>query len=428
MAGCEKELLNDNSGVVYTEYNMEDSTYTNPFIFDNYGYKHDRPTSLGMFNALKKAFMLSQVRWTPIAKVPSVYDYPYPAGTERIGVPYSLAQTNNGYLGMDVSLYTFLTALHNPRSVMYTINLKLPPYNGFDCAPYYGAVCSSSVWYALGVPAPYYTRKIHSVPNLKEMDTLTIKDIQLCDVLWTQGHVAMVFDIERDSDDTIVAVSVFETTTSNHLDGVIRRYELVDFQGRWDRSKWVVYRYQDFDHNTFIADDAFVISQGLLIPTFKYNNEICTERGDKASYTDQETVLINILSDSYSTIELYRNDCLYVSRTISSSDEIFSNLPAGSYKARLSQNSKFSEFTSFEVVNTNVNVSYNSLVEVMFSSMNGVPEYVEFCDSKERPEKIYILTPEQVLQGCISVSYSYEYCKVHFRGAYGRVCPPKIKI
>ena len=429
LSGCEKEdLMEYNVNLYNDDYNTDDSTYANPFIIVDYGYKHDKPTSKGMFNALKKAFMLAQVRWVPVGEVPSVYGSPYPAGEERTGVPYSLAQTSNTYIGLDVSLYTFLTALHNPRSVMYTRNLRLPPYNGFDCAPYYGAVCSSSVWYALGVPAPYYTRNIRAVPHLNKMDTLTATDVQLCDVLWSTGHVVMVFDIERDSSDSIVAVSIFETTRTNRLDGTIRRYEFKDFQNRWNQNNWILYRYNDFEHNTFIADDDFIISQGLLIPSFAYNNDICTERGDKVSYLEQDTILINILSDSYNTIELYRNDCLYVSRTIHSQNELFYNLPAGTYKARLSQGTQFSNFTSFEVINANVCVSVGSKVEVQFSSSNGVPEYVEFCDREDRPEKVYILTSEQIVRGSISVDYSYEFCKVHFRGKYGRVCLPKIKV
>ena len=44
-----------------------------------------------------------------------------------------------------------MTAIHNPRSKIYTEKLDQSPYHGYNCKAYYGTVCSGLVSYALGI-------------------------------------------------------------------------------------------------------------------------------------------------------------------------------------------------------------------------------------------------------------------------------------
>ena len=388
---------------------------------------HDQPGSEGVSNALAKARLVAGIDWMPLDNMPSVYDSPYFAGENRLGLPYSLAQKSNGYVGLDVTFYTFMTALHNPRSVLYTENLALPPYNGFDAAPYYGSVCSTSVWYVLGVKAPYYTYSIGQNKALIKREELPADSIQLCDVLWNSGHVALVYDIGRDVCDSIKKVVVFETTRRLKHDSKLVEYSFEGFQNRWDNNGWVIYRPKDLSNNP-AAEEPFCWLNGHLIPQFSYNEDLCTNRGDKVAYAVGDTVVINVFSEDYPELELFKDGELYQVKIVDGDDIVFRNLPYGSYMARLINGDRTSEYISFEMIDINVSYTIGDKLTVYFSSANAVPEFMSLGDIRECPYYCTIFTSTQVAQGSATVTLNGEYLKVHFRGQYGRVSNKKIKI
>ena len=385
-------------------------------------YIHDQPANDGVACALAKARMVAGIEWTPISIIPSVYSDPYSAGIMRKGLPYSLAQKVNGYVGLDVSFYTFLTAIHNPYSVMYTENLRKKPYFGFDCAPYYGSVCATSVWYVLGIKAPYYTSAINAIPDLKRREDLSLDSIKLCDVLWKNGHVAMIYDIAREEgNNNIKKVTIFETTTSNRVDSHLKEFTYDDYVKRWKISGWVIYRPKDLSNNTFNESSDFNAETTDIIPLFRYNDDICTSRGDCVAYPLGDEVIINILSKQYNYIEVYRDGELYEKRDITSTSEIFKGLPYGDYKARLVSGDFVSDYTYFEVIDINVSHSGNEKITVFFSSKNANPEFMSLGDERECPYYCYIFSEKNKKAGSITVNKVMNYLKVHFRGKYGRV-------
>ena len=110
----------------------------------------DRPTSEGMKNALLRAQQLAKLRWTPVKPLPAIVSTgipdvsPYhiflPAYKPQVGANYAaVGFTNEKYVGTNVSIETFMTALANPNSVLYT-----KPQHGRSklAAAYYGTVCS----------------------------------------------------------------------------------------------------------------------------------------------------------------------------------------------------------------------------------------------------------------------------------------------
>src|SRR5688572_33041159 len=97
--------------------------------------------------AADQARILSQVRWTPVADgMPNRQGGFFEKGREYTGVPYSSVRSVGRYIGFDISLRTFLAAVENPGSVLYTENLrgKVP-----NAAAFYGTVCSAFTSYAL---------------------------------------------------------------------------------------------------------------------------------------------------------------------------------------------------------------------------------------------------------------------------------------
>lgn len=392
------------------------------------GLIHDEPENQGVSNALAKARMVAGVEWTPINDVPSVYSAsPYLADGHYLGLPYSLTQKVNGYVGLDVSFYTFLTALHNPRSVMYTENLKLPPYNGFDAASYYGSVCATSVWYVLGIKAPYYTRSIRSINALTKREDLPLDSIRLCDVLWKTGHVAMIYDIGRDVNNSIQKVVVFETTTRSRLDSKLVEYSIDGFINLWNSANYIIYRPKDLSDNP-APEEGFCWLNGHLKPQFAYNEDLCTNHGDCVAYPVGDSVVINILSDNYSVLELYKDGNYYHSVNVGTNDVVFYDLPYGSYQARLTNGTNASDFVSFEVIDINISYVIGDKLTVYFSSANAVPEFMSLGDARECPDHITIFTSTQIAQGSTTVNLNGAYLKVHFRGRYGRVSNKLIRI
>ncbi len=384
---------------------------------------HDVPINSGVDNALAKARMVAGIEWNPLLDVPSVYTSgPYQAGSNCLGLPYSLAQKVNGLIGHDVTLYTFMTALHNPRSVMYTENLKLAPYYGFDAAPYYGSVCSSSVWYVIGVKAPYYSSSINGIAALTKRQDLPPDSIQLCDVLWHTGHVAMIYDIGRDTNDSIRKVVVFETTRASGLDSKLNEYTFEGFKNRWNNGGYMIYRPKDLTQNPE-PEEGFLWSNGHLTPKFEYNDDLCTSRGDQVAYPVGDSVVINIFNHNYSYLELYKDDDMFQRVPIDTSDVVFYDLPYGSYKARLAnEGGGSSAFIHFEVID--INVSYtlqDNKVRVYFSSANATPVFMSLGDERECPYYITIFNENQLQAGSALVTLSSYYLKVHFRGQYGQV-------
>ena len=116
---------------------------------------YDLPSSQGVANVLKRAKILANVRWTPQLKMPKTVhvpaaenpDNPHPRGYWKtwrpvFGVPYSSVRIPRKFIGFNVSLETFISALANPKSVLYTRNLT---GMGQRMSSWYGAVCSSFV-------------------------------------------------------------------------------------------------------------------------------------------------------------------------------------------------------------------------------------------------------------------------------------------
>ena len=98
---------------------------------------YDQPRSAGVENALNRARHLLGVRWTPQMKVdidkqlPSGGSYLYAVrngqkaqDAQPVPIPYSSARMLDGLVGVDISIDTFVSAVQNPASIVYTRNLR----------------------------------------------------------------------------------------------------------------------------------------------------------------------------------------------------------------------------------------------------------------------------------------------------------------
>ena len=97
----------------------------------------------GVRNAIDKARLMAEIRWKALAPVPSTimtsYRWDYPQGG-TYHIPYSSVKELDMFVGRNVSFYTFLSAAANERSVLYTEDVSLAPYHGYNCGAFYGTV------------------------------------------------------------------------------------------------------------------------------------------------------------------------------------------------------------------------------------------------------------------------------------------------
>ena len=92
---------------------------------DDYVIKRDSPENEGVRVAYKKAHQFTDIKWRPKNYLPSTKsDKGYSPSSEYKGLWYSSVKETNKYVGIEVSLKTVMTALHNPYSLLYTENVS----------------------------------------------------------------------------------------------------------------------------------------------------------------------------------------------------------------------------------------------------------------------------------------------------------------
>lgn len=371
-------------------------------------------------DVLERAYQMASIEWTPLNPVPKRGGGYYDTGVKVKGIPYSSVKEINTYLFQDVSYYTFMTAIHNPNSVFYTEDISQPPYHGVNCAPYYGAVCSSSVMWALGFKIPYYANQIVTHPNMKLIENQIIDSLKVCDIIWKPSHVQMIFDMTY-QDDTLYSISTFETKgESSH----INQYTKKGFQKMWDEGAYVGYRYEK-------------IRYSYVSPTFsgftsiEYNDDLCPSKGDKAVYRATDTVAINIFNTSYDTIVLSKENVVISTTRLEGEKHKYYNLDPGIYTVTLNNNEKKSASISFEIIETNVQFQYEGGDKIIiYFSSSANAEYAALCDEKGSSLCYPISELDRMLgfKRVQILDHTKPFCKIIFIGEYGRISNVPIRI
>lgn len=376
----------------------------------------------------KRAELIGNIKWTPVNDVPKRNGV-FHQGKEVSGIPYSSVKELDKFVGQEVSFYTFLSAVNNPRSVLYTENAGMPPYNGTNCATYYGSVCSMTVNFALGLGRPYETIMYGSLPCIKKVAKQDLNHAAPGDIVYINSrHVFLITDIIKNSDDSIINVNILECAGNSAF---IKSYSKQKFQTRLDSCSYVLYRYTDLYKLDAELVDGFLTETALN--TSIEAKSLCLNRGDKVSYSDDEdTIVINVLEDGYEKINVFRiiddNSFLVEERMINHTpDVLLTGLSAGTYKVFLSKNDgTISDAVFFEKIQTRVSFSKcGRYIDIKFNSTNAVPDYIVFCKNNGSRRFITDITDEDKVAGhkvikCEASTDSL-YLKVFFKGEYGRV-------
>lgn len=186
---------------------------------------HTMPKNQGVLNCIKRARQMTDIKWTPASDIDRVnivsgqkydethhyYQNIFAANREYTGLPYS----SRNFIGPRKGITQFVTSAANENSRECTDSQYAGDVN---TASYYGTVCVTLVSYALHVPqinSPNYTNLVGLTKMYDLLDNGAyhdIDDLELCDVLWEHGHVAIVTDIVHDQLGHVVAVEVSEST------------------------------------------------------------------------------------------------------------------------------------------------------------------------------------------------------------------------
>ena len=370
-----------------------------------------RPSSMsagayrGAINAVKKAYQLTDVSFIPLQ--PIAYNKgEYQPNTTYKGMIYSSVKEIGTYVGSNISIHTFMTAVHNPRSRIYTDRIDESPYNGTNCRSYYGTVCSAMVSYALGLVPIHATYDFLSSPEMEELDYSAFDDFHIADVLWRSGHVAMITDVVRAPNDSTMSIEISEAIMTGCKRYMVSRSS---FQTSFSNNFKRRFRYKSLDQNiNYLSVPEFVpVFDEKEVP-FKYNNDICVDKGDKSCYFVGEDVVLNVLSMG-DAVDIYRDGIFQKTIELETEDIRLTDLPYGLYQARLVRRDGYSDFTSWIVVDGTIVPARNEM-RIYCKSDNSTPISVFFC-GKTGGRSYSIdkticreVTEEEITKGYIEIS------------------------
>lgn len=261
-------------------------------------------------DAATHAGILSHVKWTPVADtLPNRKGGFFEKGREYTGVPYSSVRSEGRYIGFDIALRTFLAAVENPRSVLYTENLTGKVANA---AAYYGSVCSAYTSYALNCGVPEVSRR-YGPPAGKGIMLVvpqSAQTAQVGDVIYTPhatetsgSHVEMVTAVTRNADGQVASVRVEESrppTTqvtersadnfNSHLASRNKQLLRITDREAWrgtNRAEPLLFPNHEADSTKPVVNRAVLLDLGDWVPyqkggTVKFNVMDRDKRGVKA--------------------------------------------------------------------------------------------------------------------------------------------------
>ena len=269
-------------------------------------YTYDQPQSQGAANVLKRARQFTELRWTPIERMPRTafvdskensqepFSY-YPAWRPQHGLPYASARIEEKFFGYNVSLETFYTALANPKSVLYTRSML---GQGKRMSSWYGMVCSVFGSWCLALPSRRVAKMWGNYSDMEKIDVKSPQDVQLCDILDNASHVAVITGIKRDEEGRVVAVTVTESTRPI---GICDEYTLEEFQRFW-LNEYSIYRYKNLDQVPYEPSPYIHLEGDPDLPVPVPNQTLLPDYGNRANYRLGEAVELNVMEDGWETV------------------------------------------------------------------------------------------------------------------------------
>ena len=375
----------------------------------------------GVFDALSVAKQFCTIPWkTTENGMPNGRNGNLSKGQTVIGLPYSSASVEDGYIGINISPYTFMTAVHNPRSVLYTKTSK-----GYAGYAYYGTVCTSLICAAWGIPCLITTV---AFPKTNLLIQKNKENVELGDMLLSGDHAKIVSGIRRDDNGTITHVRVSESTYNHCIENTYQSY--ADFIS--SHSAYTLYRYKYIDCvDIYSASEFFNIFDETKSGA-EYS-DIVTEYGDKVTRKNGTDITINVLeTDGYDTINVYQDNVL-IDTITSIEDFTLTDLDEGLYEVRMTGGDKTAS-TFFDIVDATIDVTGSSMhysATYGAVAVGGFPSYTTDATGKatswNNPKRIHIITEAEDVERTVDITemINDSDCdggvRLYIRGVYGSV-------
>lgn len=348
----------------------------------------------GPSNAVLSSDLLTDTKWTPLLNtILNPSGNPYPALTQQTGINYSSAHVEDGYVQLSISLYTFMCALKNEKSVLYTESAK-----GYNSTAYYGTICTSLVATAWGLPCIVTTVCYPKADFLTEVE---LSDVKVGDALCGDGHAVLVIDVEYDENDAPTKVR-----TSESVQPTCRKNSFVSYANFSNTTK-KLYRYKNINNC-----DSFYASR---FPKWDGKTpDIMTNFGDKVTRKYGTDIDINIIdSTNYGSIQIYKDGTLIETKA-TIEDFTLTSPAVGKYEVRMinSINPKRTSSTFFDIVDCTAVISGNSISVntsgCVLTAIGGYPAFTQNSNGKstswDNNKRVHLATVSEIQSGVLSIT------------------------
>lgn len=431
------DRFNGQNGILSADSNCDYNAILSG-IYDCNNELHD--DSIIKSNLKERALLMSCVEWIPENDVPNNSGI-YSKGKKVKGLPYSSVKELQKFIGLDVSIYTFLTAVNNPYSLLYSEDVAEGnpcylggTYNGKNSHTFYGTVCSSFTAFCYGENYNYasFNYRDGQVPNYYLKSDQGVEDLSSGDMFWCPGHVALITDVERDSLGHVSKIEMFESAGIKVYSKIYTPSTFMRRMSGNGNPKKQAYLYRNKLVENREGNSNCSFSKGTLQDLLKNlqvgNDEICTWFGDKPCIGEWDKVMINFKKKNFNKLIVSLNDEIVDTLDISSVEHSieYQIKGEGIYKAQLASDSNISpHFTCFEVIDTSTEIinKEDGSVEIVFAE-GSQPEFVFWVTKAGDQHTFPMAVPDRarkygkmIIEPCTKKDARL---RVIYRGKYGR--------
>ncbi len=365
----------------------------------------------------ENARIMSQVKWTPVGDgMPMQWRGYFKKGNEYTGVPYS-NQTHEGQafgrtIGFEISLKTFLAAVENPASVLYTEWIPESRHDG-AFKSYYGMVCSSFTSYALQCGFQFLARQ-HDPHDggrsrrpregVVRVDPQSAQAAKVGDIIQTPSHVEVVTEVTKDQQGVVTHVRVEDSRPPTVR---TRSRSVSDFEAHISSGGRGLYRITDLDawrENNRAEWFLFPnYGQDSTEPTI--NRVLLLDHGDWVPYFAGQDVRINVMdrdAGGVKTLVIKRGDAVVEEIALSGTGIIERSFAkCGDYTAHcVMSDGSLSQACEFAVCDLGfrtsaTEVTRNESWEIEFTSCNMNATYVYLRSAANRHGLYHVVVSDR---------------------------------
>lgn len=330
------------------------------------GVTQDVPLTLGELYCVRKAMDLIKATayLTNTLAVPD--NNTQVAGDTIVGIPYSSTVVENTFVPNHVSFDTYYTALSDPNSYAYT---RIPKPDNARAYLYYGMVCTEFACHCLGIkPIIHINGEIFDLDGM-ELVTQDAQAAHIGYILNSEGrgnryHILVVIGVKR-LNGAVTHVTLAESTAPYPR---ATEYTASEFNTMLDT--FTMCKYNRLHENTY---EPWMSPYKLPY----VNKTIMPAKGDKANWSANEDVVINIINKGDFTQYVVVKDGVEASPVnIGSGTSInLGHMAYGKYSIYLTDGTNKSAPVEWIVVDMHMSATAMSggIVRFSFSSKNAVP-------------------------------------------------------